>query len=385
MRGHLPGPLPHAPAGPTTPGRPVSAREQPALCRRQRAPASRQVLGARQGGDPQARARAGRPPSRRHRVSAGSQGPSLQPPGPDLGPLNERLLQSHCSQPPSHGTCPRAVRCGAGGAGLRSSPSVPAGVYAFGFLFMLPQLFVNYKVRRAPGAAAWALRAARSEPPRVSSPDEVGGAPALEGLHLQGQCPARGRCAGRRHVSGTWRAAPRAPSPGQAALRVVPPHPGPSGAATCSPVCSSRSERLRRTWHVGCGGLCRLGPECTGPGQVARRPQVTPNGRFLPPCPRPSTPSSTTSSPSSSPCPPPTAWPASGTTWCSWSTCTSGGESRPGHAGPSRGRGRFAALSAQVQWRCSVRLSGPASAGRRARAPASAQRSPPGPRLRAVA
>lgn len=24
------------------------------------------------------------------------------------------------------------------------------GVYAFGFLFMLPQLFVNYKVRRAP-------------------------------------------------------------------------------------------------------------------------------------------------------------------------------------------------------------------------------------------
>lgn len=38
-------------------------------------------------------------------------------------------------------------------------------MYAFGFLFMLPQLFVNYKVRRAPGAAAWALRAARSERP----------------------------------------------------------------------------------------------------------------------------------------------------------------------------------------------------------------------------
>lgn len=27
--------------------------------------------------------------------------------------------------------------------------SVPTGVYAFGFLFMLPQLFVNYKVRPA--------------------------------------------------------------------------------------------------------------------------------------------------------------------------------------------------------------------------------------------
>lgn len=41
---------------------------------------------------------------------------------------------------------------------------------------------------------------------------------------------------------------------------------------------------------------------------------------------RPSTPSLMTSSPSSSPCPPPIAWPVSGTTWCSSSTCTSDGE-----------------------------------------------------------
>lgn len=30
------------------------------------------------------------------------------------------------------------------------SASISPGVYAFGFLFMLPQLFVNYKVRCCP-------------------------------------------------------------------------------------------------------------------------------------------------------------------------------------------------------------------------------------------
>uniref|UniRef100_A0A673SML1 Lipid scramblase CLPTM1L n=1 Tax=Suricata suricatta TaxID=37032 RepID=A0A673SML1_SURSU len=73
------------------------------------------------------------------------------------------------------------------------------GVYAFGFLFMLPQLFVNYKVRpRPPPPPGRALPPAEPSLPRpltchVSSPDEVGGTPALESLHLQGQCPAH-RC-----------------------------------------------------------------------------------------------------------------------------------------------------------------------------------------------
>lgn len=34
--------------------------------------------------------------------------------------------------------------------GRPSLLSVSPGVYAFGFLFMLPQLFVNYKVRPRP-------------------------------------------------------------------------------------------------------------------------------------------------------------------------------------------------------------------------------------------
>ena len=52
-----------------------------------------------------------------------------------------------------------------GGRGSIPAPCLHArvspGVYAFGFLFMLPQLFVNYKVRRAPPhpwAAPWAAQ-----------------------------------------------------------------------------------------------------------------------------------------------------------------------------------------------------------------------------------
>lgn len=75
-----------------------------------------------------------------------------------------------------HGQPPQALGVGAGGRGSRTaaltgggsqtwlppgalgvagsvcSPavSVSPGVYAFGFLFMLPQLFVNYKVKCIP-------------------------------------------------------------------------------------------------------------------------------------------------------------------------------------------------------------------------------------------
>lgn len=70
--------------------------------------------------------------------------------------------------------------------------------------------------------------------------------------------------------------------------------------------------------------LRSLGGEC---------PRVTtcPGGSGLtaPPACRPLTPSSTTCSPLSSPCPPRTGWPASGMTWCSSCTCTSGGECGP--------------------------------------------------------
>lgn len=40
---------------------------------------------------------------------------------------------------------------------------VSPGVYAFGFLFMLPQLFVNYKVRGAP-PDPWAPRPWAAQP-----------------------------------------------------------------------------------------------------------------------------------------------------------------------------------------------------------------------------
>lgn len=72
--------------------------------------------------------------------------------------------------------------------------SVSPGVYAFGFLFMLPQLFVNYKVRGAPSPVGPAPlgRHALTRPVSLS-PDEVSGPPALEGLHLQGQCVACAR------------------------------------------------------------------------------------------------------------------------------------------------------------------------------------------------
>lgn len=39
---------------------------------------------------------------------------------------------------------------GAGGSVCSPAVSVSPGVYAFGFLFMLPQLFVNYKVKCIP-------------------------------------------------------------------------------------------------------------------------------------------------------------------------------------------------------------------------------------------
>lgn len=78
--------------------------------------------------------------------------------------------------------------------------SVSPGVYAFGFLFMLPQLFVNYKVRGVPvclHGGSWPLT---PDPHHLSLfPDEVGGTPALEGLHLQGQCFA---CRGRSGSAG---------------------------------------------------------------------------------------------------------------------------------------------------------------------------------------
>ncbi|XP_011947503.1 PREDICTED: cleft lip and palate transmembrane protein 1-like protein isoform X2 [Cercocebus atys] len=73
---------------------------------------------------------------------------------------------------------------------------------------------------------------------------------------------------------------------------------------------------------------------------------VPATGIHLPPvgpC-RLSTPSLMTSLPSSSPCPRLTGWPASGTTWCSWSTCTSGGECGCARSalGPSQRRGAAA-------------------------------------------
>lgn len=68
---------------------------------------------------------------------------------------------------------------------------VSPGVYAFGFLFMLPQLFVNYKVRGAPSPVSpTPLGLLALTHPVSLSPDEVSGPPALEGLHLQGQCVA---------------------------------------------------------------------------------------------------------------------------------------------------------------------------------------------------
>ena len=68
---------------------------------------------------------------------------------------------------------------------------VSPGVYAFGFLFMLPQLFVNYKVRGAPSPVSpTPLGHPALMHPISLSPDEVSGPPALEGLHLQGQCVA---------------------------------------------------------------------------------------------------------------------------------------------------------------------------------------------------
>lgn len=94
----------------------------------------------------------------------------------------------------------RASRVGSpdawGGGGQHPAPCllharVSPGVYAFGFLFMLPQLFVNYKVRGAPSPMGPTPlgRHALTRPVSLS-PDEVSGPPALEGLHLQGQCVA---------------------------------------------------------------------------------------------------------------------------------------------------------------------------------------------------
>lgn len=91
------------------------------------------------------------------------------------------------------GRAPGRPRCPAGGQpqALCLHARVSPGVYAFGFLFMLPQLFVNYKVRGTPSPVSPTPlgRPALTRPVSLS-PDEVSGTPALEGLHLQGQCVA---------------------------------------------------------------------------------------------------------------------------------------------------------------------------------------------------
>ncbi len=52
------------------------------------------------------------------------------------------------------------------------------GVYAFGFLFMLPQLFVNYKVH---------ISVARCIVTFDFSAVEISSPPTMESLHVQGE------------------------------------------------------------------------------------------------------------------------------------------------------------------------------------------------------
>lgn len=131
-----------------------------------------------------------------------------------------------------------------------ASPRLTAssGVYAFGFLFMLPQLFVNYKVRCAP-----------SRRPRVPElpgrsrahlpADEVGGAPALESLHLQGQPPA---ASARPCRPASVAAAGDGLGPSQASRQRVPEQG-----------CSQRRGRASGGPSLGPG---RQGHPCTGAG-----------------------------------------------------------------------------------------------------------------------
>lgn len=247
------------------------------------------------------------------------------------------------------------------------------GVYAFGFLFMLPQLFVNYKVRRTP-----------SRRPRVPElpgrsrahlpADEVGGAPALESLHLQGQPPA---ASARPCRPASVAAAGDGLGPSQASRQHVPeqgcsqrrgrasggPSLGPgrqghpcTGAGTTWPPRASAHGPGRVSapvlgvgtqskcpsvspaeWPWPAAGCRAVGPGHQQPGWLPA-PGGAPRGPGLTPAAaaarRLSTPSLTTCSPSSSPCPPPTGWPASGTTWCFSCTCTSDGERGSGMAGP---------------------------------------------------
>ena len=61
--------------------------------------------------------------------------------------------------------------------------SVVNGVYAFGFLFMLPQLFVNYKVSiRNVKRVTFLDHKTYFQSPSA----QIGGAPPLAGLHVQG-------------------------------------------------------------------------------------------------------------------------------------------------------------------------------------------------------
>lgn len=79
-----------------------------------------------------------------------------------------RSDQSPDPQCPAHGppapgwpgwrlALPKVCRSGRACAAAACQASVSPGVYAFGFLFMLPQLFVNYKVWCCPVRVVWGL------------------------------------------------------------------------------------------------------------------------------------------------------------------------------------------------------------------------------------
>lgn len=185
--------------------------------------------------------------------------------------------------------------------------SVSPGVYAFGFLFMLPQLFVNYKVRGAPSPVGPVPlgRHALTRPVSLS-PDEVSGPPALEGLHLQGQCVACARplgtvprglslvaglcwlcsCAGAVGVGGRGSPSSTEPHGGPGSPGSLPqPHslPSDSHAASCHHTSYSGWMLLTRWLAPGAGSLstrrrlrwsqARAAEGCLGmswPGHVQR-------------------------------------------------------------------------------------------------------------------
>lgn len=114
---------------------------------------------------------------------AGSRGPGLPGRDPHRLPLPRatssepqglrmvqffRSDQSPDPQCPAHGppapgwpgwclALPKVCRSGRACAAAACQASVSPGVYAFGFLFMLPQLFVNYKVWCCPVWVVWGL------------------------------------------------------------------------------------------------------------------------------------------------------------------------------------------------------------------------------------